>query len=515
MPTRASIHSTLTFALLALPLGCETPDQPDIASELAPHVDEDSDGSAVIEEVEEELERDEDGWFLSAVMTRVSDFSRVGVMYDADVRAEVQVRTSIDGVEFSRWRPAEIVFDEDAAHNARYDVPEDTTFVQIRLRPSSGEIRNLTLALVEPEYEGRASFQAPPSHTAAPPFVVSRAAWGSRATYCAGSHSPNRMTVHHTVTANNDALPMDARMRQLQSFHMDVNGWCDIGYHYLVGQDGQVYEGRAESTIGAHVGGSNSNNAGISFIGTFTSVVPSAAMVSAGAKIIADIADRRGLPIDPSTVRGHRDYTSTACPGDAFYPKLGQLIVLAASGGGDGGGLYADVPESHWAYEAAVALREAGVLYGCAPSSFCPDEALTRAEIAHMLARGLELSPGPVTPLFDDVPASHPSFAEVQAIGAAGLTMGCGGGRFCPDDSLTRAQAATFFGSALDLEPAGDPGAPTFADVDADAWYFGMVEAGYEEGFIAGCATSPLQFCPDEDVTRAQAAVLHYEALGA
>ena len=57
-------------------------------------------------------------------------------------------------------------------------------------------------------------------------------------------------------------------------------GWNDIGYNFLVGGDGQAYEGRGWETLGAHASNWNSESIGICAIGTFTSSAPSAAIQS-------------------------------------------------------------------------------------------------------------------------------------------------------------------------------------------------------------------------------------------
>jgi len=63
----------------------------------------------------------------------------------------------------------------------------------------------------------------------------------------------------------------------------------------------------------------------------------------------------------------------------------------------------------------------------------------------------LQVSPAPAVPTFNDVPASHPFFQFVEALAASGITAGCGGGSFCPDQSLTRGQMAVFLSKALGL----------------------------------------------------------------
>ena len=61
------------------------------------------------------------------------------------------------------------------------------------------------------------------------------------------------------------------------------------------------------------------------------------------------------------------------------------------------------------------------------------------------------VSPPPSAATFADVPASHPFFPFIEALAASGVTGGCGGGKFCPDNALTRGQMAAFLSKALGL----------------------------------------------------------------
>jgi putative ABC transport system substrate-binding protein len=63
----------------------------------------------------------------------------------------------------------------------------------------------------------------------------------------------------------------------------------------------------------------------------------------------------------------------------------------------------------------------------------------------------LQVSPAPALASFSDVPTSHPFFQFVEALAASGITVGCGGGNFCPDAPLTRGQMAVFLSTALGL----------------------------------------------------------------
>jgi len=62
-----------------------------------------------------------------------------------------------------------------------------------------------------------------------------------------------------------------------------------------------------------------------------------------------------------------------------------------------------------------------------------------------------QVSPAPGSATFGDVPPSHPFFQYIEALAAAGITAGCGGGNFCPDQPITRKQEAAFISKALGL----------------------------------------------------------------
>jgi len=62
-----------------------------------------------------------------------------------------------------------------------------------------------------------------------------------------------------------------------------------------------------------------------------------------------------------------------------------------------------------------------------------------------------QVSPAPAVATFNDVPTSHPQFQFIQALVDAGITAGCGGGNYCPDNTLTRGQMAVFLAKALGL----------------------------------------------------------------
>ena len=172
----------------------------------------------------------------------------------------------------------------------------------------------------------------------------------------------------------------------------------------------------------------------------------------------------------------------------------------------DSGGVHAAGIES---------LLDAGVTAGCStsPPRFCPDGLVTRGQMATFLARALRLEASGPRAGFADLDSGGVHAAGIEALLAAGVTSGCSTSppRFCPNGAVTRAQMATFLARALRLEaPSQRAG---FADLDADGVHAAGIEALLEAGVTAGCSTSPLRFCPDGLVTRAQMATFLTRAL--
>ena len=194
----------------------------------------------------------------------------------------------------------------------------------------------------------------------AQPSIVTRAQWGAdeRLMPC----QPDALggfkagVVHHTVNANNyTAAQAPGLVRGIFAYHTQSQGWCDIGYNFLVDRFGRIYEGRKGGltgfTQGAHAGGFNEETFGVSVIGTFTSVKFPSAVAGAVSRTIAWQADRSGfnpgtsvvltsngssrydagVQVTKPRVMGHRDVSLTSCPGDAAYPQVAGIKSSASS----------------------------------------------------------------------------------------------------------------------------------------------------------------------------------------
>ena len=142
----------------------------------------------------------------------------------------------------------------------------------------------------------------------------------------------------------------------------------------------------------------------------------------------------------------------------------------------------------------------------CGEGLFCPEEPVLRWVMAVWLVRvidGTRVS-APAATAFADVDPSVWWAPYVERLVELGVTKGCSTGplRFCPDDSVTRAQMATFLVRALELEDAPPAG---FVDTAGNA-HETRIDALAAASITAGCAAGPLRFCPDDSVTRAQMA---------
>ncbi|HJQ95348.1 MAG TPA: S-layer homology domain-containing protein [Acidimicrobiia bacterium] len=108
-------------------------------------------------------------------------------------------------------------------------------------------------------------------------------------------------------------------------------------------------------------------------------------------------------------------------------------------------------------------IAEAGITKGCGGTNFCPRGGVTRAEMASFLVRAMELTPQTTGPFTDITNSIHAP--NINALAAAGITAGCSANAYCPDQVVSREQMATFLTRALELIPTQH----NFADVGTGA----------------------------------------------
>jgi hypothetical protein len=135
----------------------------------------------------------------------------------------------------------------------------------------------------------------------------------------------DRLIIHHS------ALPLTDGPREIQRLHMEEKGFADIGYHFLVNEKGQLFEGRSLKVRGAHTYGANYGSLGICLIGNFEEIQPSSAQLATLKLLLAGLASTYQR-ID--RLAGHKDYNPgiTLCPGANLYallPGLAEELHLA------------------------------------------------------------------------------------------------------------------------------------------------------------------------------------------
>ena len=243
---------------------------------------------------------------------------------------------------------------------------EGVTAVQVRYRSTDHQaVRKGRLELVDPGTSpADAPAATPPASAAAiaaRPRIISRAGWGADESMrrCEPDYgtTTNGGFLHHTAGTNSYTASQSAALvRGIYAYHVNGQGWCDIGYNFLVDKYGQVFEGRYggvdRPVLGAHTLGFNTDTFGVSVLGNYGSTQPSSAALSAVTAVMSwrlaiyyrpgngsttyvsgDSGSRypEGTKIWRPVIMGHRDVVSTSCPGTNLYSKLASLRTSVAS----------------------------------------------------------------------------------------------------------------------------------------------------------------------------------------
>ena len=179
---------------------------------------------------------------------------------------------------------------------------------------------------------------------------------------------------------------------------------------------------------------------------------------------------------------------------------------------------FLDVPGTHQFHDAVNTVARNGVTAGCGGGNYCPDASVTRAEMAVFLLKakfGQAHVPPPATgTVFLDVPQGSFAADWTEELASLGVTGGCGGGNYCPGSPVTRGQMAVFLLKAL-LGSSYEPPAAT-GTVFADV-NIGDFAADWIEDLAARGVTGGCgggNYCPDSPNTRGQMAVFLVRTFG-
>ncbi|MGE5279084.1 MAG: S-layer homology domain-containing protein [Acidobacteriota bacterium] len=202
------------------------------------------------------------------------------------------------------------------------------------------------------------------------------------------------------------------------------------------------------------------------------------------------------------------------------------------------GGSFTDVPGTNPFYKKIETLLHNGITAGCAPTSYCPSDPVSRGQMSLFVARGIAGNPVAIpaqgsvggnpyncgaggVSLFSDVAPTDVFCKSVHYIAARKVTLGCSATAYCPGETVTRRQMAAFVAKAIPPPPtaivvpiAYGPDPVTgrsyscevgnsntfFTDVPASDPFCKHVHFLWARGIIAGCGAT--LYCPDDAVTR-------------
>jgi hypothetical protein len=479
----ASLASLASLALATL-VGCGAK-QDVIAVELGG----DDHGDTIVFDDETGSLLDEEG--AGPVRELETPFLRVGVRFNTTGDASaLELRTSVDGAVWSDWRKPELYFSDEDAHAGHIDLETAARFVQHRIVGDAADVVEPSFIAIEtleeippaipegavPVSDDDVDAVASTATQGLNLNMVTRSQWGARAPNCKSFTGVRRATIHHTAGPNDDTTSANAQMRQIQSFHMNTRGWCDVGYNFLVSRDGKILEGRGYGVLGAHTADANGDNMGISFIGTYTSATPPEAQFVAAAKVLRYLKDRAGTPLSRSGdngVKGHRQRgtTATSCPGDKLYSMLGTLVTRAANSDfsvgppipagcrtGNYDGAFCDDDGNSQSVEAShnKLKNDLGVNFHCSNinghPAYCGTREVTRAQSIFVLGKAAGIPTAGHPNAFSD-DNGHANEKYMNAAKAFGIFTGSNGNG-APDGKATRSTIAVMLKRMYLLPPA-------------------------------------------------------------
>ena len=230
----------------------------------------------------------------------------------------------------------------------------DADGVAVRVVASTGQApADLQVSTVEPDrtataktaMSGAGAKITGPAKFPEMPNIVTRREWGANPDLGDTCWEPiygrsvRAVVMHHTVNSNDySRADAPAIVRSILAYHTQSQGWCDIGYNFLVDRFGRIYEGRRGGirlpVRGAHAGDYNTDTVGISMIGDYDEVPPTRRLKNALVRLIGWRLGTSYAPIYGRTrindrqlphIFPHGNVMPTACPGRYGYAMLPEL----------------------------------------------------------------------------------------------------------------------------------------------------------------------------------------------
>lgn len=149
--------------------------------------------------------------------------------------------------------------------------------------------------------------------------IIPRSAWNADTPKPYKVQVPERITIHHEGEYFSPDSNAAKFIKKVQVWGMsEARNWTDIPYHFLIGLDGKIYEGRNVFTTGETATDYNpQGHLLISCIGNFEEQKFSKVQLDALIHLIAYCCEK--YEISPETIAAHKDFAETLCPGKNLY----------------------------------------------------------------------------------------------------------------------------------------------------------------------------------------------------
>ncbi len=158
----------------------------------------------------------------------------------------------------------------------------------------------------------------------AKPQIISKTEWGGgESSGTMQKHFPVSLTVHHEGSPKPLTPSQDPKklLQNLQKYGWSQKAWPDLPYHFLIDLEGNIYEGRDAMMVGdTNTSYDPAGKLLITMMGNTNIQVPTKHQIDAMTNLMAWASDYYN--INPATIKGHLEYTQTACPGKYLYPYV-------------------------------------------------------------------------------------------------------------------------------------------------------------------------------------------------
>lgn len=171
---------------------------------------------------------------------------------------------------------------------------------------------------------------------------------------------------------------------------------------------------------------------------------------------------------------------------------------------------FADVPIGNLFYTVIGKLSARGITLGCGNGNYCPNDPVTRQEMAAFIMRskGEFNPPMPLTQRFNDVPPANSFYNFIDRLAALNITVGCSIAPplYCPADPVLREQMSAFVLRGLGEFSPPMPPMQRFNDVPSSNQFYNFVDRLAVLNITLGCTPDHLFYCPSSAITRAEMA---------